>query len=174
MVHPHELGLPQTGVSGSRFDVGGPTSEEEVDKKKSRKKRVPKGPLTAVFENWLLSILYCRFFSHISGSFSVFFAGIAETIPRVYGNEDVSTGKTLLNTVVTAADAFRRNSEFHPWGAIRREAGPVINDLKSCWQKVVSRRRTIKGTRERWFGAETVASSAIGIISCAPYDCPYF
>ena len=42
------------------------------------------------------------------------------------------------------------------------EAGFVIVDLKSCQEKVVLRRKTVKDTRERWFGAETVASSAAG------------
>ena len=67
----------------------------------------------------------------------------------------------MLNIPVTAADAVRRSSEFDPWGAIRIEGGPVIADLKSCRQKVVSRRKAVKDTGERWFGAGTVASSPV-------------
>ena len=38
----------------------------------------------------------------------------------------------------------------------------MIADLKSCREKVALRRKALKDTRERWFGAETVASSAVG------------
>ena len=61
MVRSNEPGLPRTDVSGYEFEVGAPTSEEEVERKKSRTKRAPKGPRTAVFEIWMLSILHCRF-----------------------------------------------------------------------------------------------------------------
>ena len=72
------------------------------------------------------------------------------------------TGIKMLNTAVTAADAVRNSSKFDPWGAIGVEDGHVFKDLKSCRKKIVSRRKAVKDTRERWFGAETVASSAIG------------
>ena len=68
----------------------------------------------------------------------------------------------MLNTAVTAADAVRNSARFDPWGAIGVEAGPVIGDLKSCREKVMSQRKALKDTRERWFSAETVASSAVG------------
>ena len=55
----------------------------------------------------------------------------------------------------------RNSSKFDPWGAIGVEAGPVLADLNSCREKSVSRRKVVKDTRERWFGAETVASSAV-------------
>ena len=42
------------------------------------------------------------------------------------------------------------------------QVGPVIADLKSCWEKIVLRRKTVKDTRVRWSGAETVASSTVG------------
>ena len=75
------------------------------------------------------------------------------------------TGISMLSTVVTASDAVRHSSEFDPWGAIGVAAGPVIADIKSCREKVVSRRKAFKITRERWFGAETVASSAVGEVA---------
>ena len=68
----------------------------------------------------------------------------------------------MLNTAVTAADAVRNSNRFDPWGAIDVEAGPVIADLKSCREKILSQRKAEKDTRERWFSAETVASSADG------------
>ena len=46
--------------------------------------------------------------------------------------------------------------------AIVVEAGPVNADLKSCREKIVSRRKVVRDTRECWFSAETVASSAVG------------
>ena len=72
------------------------------------------------------------------------------------------TGISMLNTAVTAADAVRNSDRFDPWGAIGVESGPVIADLKSCREKFLSQRKAVKDTRERWFGAETVASSAVG------------
>ena len=75
------------------------------------------------------------------------------------------TGIKMLNTAVTAADAVRNSSKFDLWGAIGVESGPVIANLMTCREKVVSRRKAVKYTRERWFGAETVASSAVGEIA---------
>ena len=72
------------------------------------------------------------------------------------------TGISMLNAAVTAADAVRNSARFDPWGAFDVEAGPVIADLKSCREKILSQRKAMKDTRERWFSAETVASSAVG------------
>ena len=71
-------------------------------------------------------------------------------------------GISKLNPAVTAAYAVKNSAKFDPWGAIDVEAGPIISDLKSCREKIVSRRKAVKNTRERWFSAETVASSAVG------------
>ena len=68
----------------------------------------------------------------------------------------------MLNTAVTAADAVRNSARFDPWGGIDVEAGPVVADLKSCCEKVLSQWKAMKDTRECWFSAETVASSAVG------------
>ena len=90
-VHSNEPRLPRTDVSGSEFEVGAPTSEEEAEKK-NRAKRVPKSPLTAVLESWLFSILHCRLFWSYQLLISRPFPGDAETLSGVSGNEDVSTG----------------------------------------------------------------------------------
>ena len=68
----------------------------------------------------------------------------------------------MLNAAVTAADAVRTSARLDPWGAIDVEAGPITIDLKSCREKVLSQRKEVRDTRERWFSAETVASSAVG------------
>ena len=44
----------------------------------------------------------------------------------------------MLNTAVTAADVVRNSARFDPWGAFDVEAGPVIIDLKSCREKILS------------------------------------
>ena len=75
------------------------------------------------------------------------------------------TGISFLNTAAIAADAVGHSSEFDPWGLIGVGAGPVIADLGLCRLKVLSRRKTVKDTRERWFGAEAVASSAVGAVA---------
>ena len=72
------------------------------------------------------------------------------------------TGIGMLNNAVTAADTVRNSAQFDPWGATDIEAGPVIIDLKSCREKILSQRKAAKDTRERWFNTETVASSAVG------------
>ena len=72
------------------------------------------------------------------------------------------TGIGMLNSAVTAADAVRNSAHFDPWGAIGVEAGPVIIDLRSCREKILSQRKAIRDTREGWFSSETVASSAVG------------
>ena len=51
VVRSNETGLLQIDVSGSEFEVGAPTSEEEVEKKEGRSKRAPKSHLTAVLES---------------------------------------------------------------------------------------------------------------------------
>ena len=72
------------------------------------------------------------------------------------------TGIGMLNNADTAAEAARNSAHFDPWGAIGVEAGPVIIDLKFCREKILSQRKALKDTRERWFSGETVASSAVG------------
>ena len=72
------------------------------------------------------------------------------------------TGIGMLNNAVTVADTVRNSARFDPWGATDVEAGPVIIDLKSCREKILSQMKAVKDTRERWFSAETVASSAVG------------
>ena len=88
----NDPGLPRTDASGTEFEVGVPSSEKEVERKKSRKKRDPKSLLTAVLESWLLSMLHCRCFWSVHWLIFCLFPGDAETIPGVSVNEDVCTG----------------------------------------------------------------------------------
>ena len=59
------------------------------------------------------------------------------------------TGISMLNFAVAAADAVRNSERFDPWKAIGVEAGPTIADLKSCREKILSQRKSVKDTRER-------------------------
>ena len=68
----------------------------------------------------------------------------------------------MLNTAVTAADVVRSSDRFGPWVATDVEVGPVFADLKPCREKILCQRKAVKDARERWFSAETVASSAVG------------
>ena len=72
------------------------------------------------------------------------------------------TGISILNTAVTAADAVQNDARLDIWGAIGVEAGPVTANFKSCREKIVSRNKAMKDTRDRWFKAETVTSSVVG------------
>ena len=58
------------------------------------------------------------------------------------------TGYSLLNTAIAAANAVRHSSEFDTWRAIAVEERSVIADLKSCPEKVLLRKKTVKDTRE--------------------------
>ena len=73
MVRAIEPELPRTDVSGSEFEVGAPTSEEEAE----RKKRVGQNALQRVLSRLFLRVGYSLFyiagFNHISGSFPVYF-----------------------------------------------------------------------------------------------------
>ena len=72
------------------------------------------------------------------------------------------TGISMLNTAVDASNAVRHSSEFDAWRAFKVQAGPMIAELKSCREIVESRKKAVRDTRQHWFGAETVASSAAG------------
>ena len=61
VIHSNEPRLPRIDEFGSEFEIGAPTSEEEVERKKSRSKRAPMSPLTTVLESCLLSIPHGRF-----------------------------------------------------------------------------------------------------------------
>ena len=88
VVHSIEPGLPRTDVSLSGFEVGAPTSKEEVKKKSRSLQRV----LSRLYLMVSCSLFYIAcFFSDQWLLFSLF-AGDAEAIPGVPGNEDSSTG----------------------------------------------------------------------------------
>ena len=91
MVHANEPGLPRTEVSGSEFEVGTPTLEEE-----SEKGRVGPNVLQRVLSQLFLrvgcSLFYMASFQSYQWLISCLFPGNAETIPGVSGNESVSTG----------------------------------------------------------------------------------
>ena len=92
LVHPNDPGLPQTDLSATEFEFGSPTSEEEVDKKKIRTKRVPKSPLTAVLDSWLLSIPHCRFLVISIVHFPSCLQVMPKQFLKVSGKDYVSTG----------------------------------------------------------------------------------
>ena len=141
------------------------------------------GPLMILdvccFRIFYLTALVVRGPSDLHPLFTVFLDGVAINHEKVNGavacvqdfvrhplltkrNFFSETWISMLKTAVAAADAVRRSSEFDPWRAIGVEAGPVIANFNSCQEKVVLRRMTVKDKREWWFGAKTVASSAVG------------
>ena len=64
----------------------------------------------------------------------------------------------MLNTAFASADAVQHGSIFDFWRWFGLEAGPLIIDLKACRVKVLMRMMTVKVTRERWFGVDSMAS----------------
>ena len=131
------------------------------------------------FQIFLLTALVVKGPSELHPFFTVSLNGVAISHEKVKGavscvqdfvrhplfmqrNLFSETGISMLNTAVTAADAVRNSAKFDPWGGIGLEAGPVVAHLKSCREKIVSRRKAVEDTRQRWSCAETVASSAVG------------
>ena len=130
------------------------------------------------FQIFLLTALVVRGPSELHLVFTVFLGGVVIGHEKVKGavacvpgfvrhplctqrNFFSETWINMLNTAVIAADAVRNSSKFDPWGAICVEAGCAFADLKLCLEKIVSGRKAGRDTRERWFGAETVASTAV-------------
>ena len=135
VLHADEPGLPRTDVSGSEFDVGAPTSEEEAARKKSQSKRAPKSPLTAALESWLLSIPHCRFLSY-QWLIPCLFPDDAETIPGVSGNEEVSTG-------VETDGQLRGRHTVVTRSLVPLAGGPGMMSLKLSTVEVHSRSREL-------------------------------
>ena len=68
--------------------------------------------------------------------------------PSIYTEKFFSeTGISMLNTAVTAADVVQNSARFDPCGASGIEAGPLFAELKSCREKILSRRKAMKDTR---------------------------
>ena len=91
MVHRNESGLSRTEVSGSEFEVVAPNSEEEVEKigvSHNAFQRI----LSRLFLRVGCFLFYIACFQSYHWLIFYLFAGDAETIPGVSGNEDVSTG----------------------------------------------------------------------------------
>ena len=71
----------------------------------------------------------------------------------------------MLITANATADDVRHSYEFHHLRAIGVEAGSIIADLKSCRKKFSLPRKTVKDTRESWFGADSDASSVVNKVA---------
>ena len=136
VVQSNKPGLPRTDVSGCEFEVGAPTSEEEVAKKKCQTKRVPKSPLIAVLESWLLSNLLCRFLLILFAHFLSLFRWCRND-SGVSGNEDVSTG-------VETDEQLRGRHIFVTRSLVPLAGGPSMMSLRlstvevgagSCWSR---------------------------------------
>ena len=69
------------------------------------------------------------------------------------------TDLTMLSESVAIADSVTSCPVYAPWSVVASaSASQVISDLCTCWDRVVSRRRTAKETSERWYHGGTPRS----------------
>ena len=55
----------------------------------------------------------------------------------------------MLNTAFAPADTVQNGSDIDFWRGFGLEAGPLIDELKACREKVLMRRKKVEDTRER-------------------------
>ena len=66
------------------------------------------------------------------------------------------TGLIMLSESVAIADGITSSPVYAPWSVVASaSASQVIADMCSCWDRVVSRRRSAKDTSERWHHGST-------------------
>ena len=72
-------------------------------------------------------------------------------------------GISMLLSAVNVAGSVCEDSVYDPWAVICPERyAAVVFDLRKAYDVVVVLRKEARDTSERWFGVESVASSAVG------------
>ena len=71
------------------------------------------------------------------------------------------TGVEVLSEAAAISDSITSSSVYVPWSTVESESSVrSIRDLKTCFEKVLERRRVVKDTSEQWYrlGAERPSS----------------
>ena len=67
----------------------------------------------------------------------------------------------MLSEAAALSDSITSSSLYVPWSTVETESSPrIIADLKTCFEKVVERRRVVKDTSEQWYRLGAVRPSS--------------
>ena len=71
------------------------------------------------------------------------------------------TGVEMLSEAAAISNSITRSSVYVPWSALESESSArIISDLKTCFEKVLERRRMVKDTSEQWYRLGAVRPSS--------------
>ena len=71
------------------------------------------------------------------------------------------TGAEMLSEVAAISNSITSSSVYVPWSAVESESSArIICDLKTCFEKVLERRRMVKDTSEQWYRLGAVRPSS--------------
>ena len=73
------------------------------------------------------------------------------------------TGVEVLSEAAAISNSITSSSVYVPWSAVESESSArIISDLKTCFEKVLERRRMVKDTSEQWYRLGAVRPSSGG------------
>ena len=71
------------------------------------------------------------------------------------------TGVEMLSKAAAISNSITSSSVYVPWSAVESESSArSISDLKTCFEKVLERRRMVKATSEQWYRLGAVRPSS--------------
>ena len=71
------------------------------------------------------------------------------------------TGVEMLSEAVAISDSITSSSVYVPWSTVESESSArIVSDLKTCFEKVLERRRVVKDTSEQWYRLGAVRPSS--------------
>ena len=71
------------------------------------------------------------------------------------------TGVEMLSKAAAISNSITSSSVYVPWSAVESESSArIISDLKTCFEKVLERRRMVKDTSEQWYRLGAVRPSS--------------
>ena len=71
------------------------------------------------------------------------------------------TGVEMISEAAAISNSITSGSVYVPWSAVESESSArIISDLKTCFEKVLARRRMVKDTSEQWYRLGAVRPSS--------------
>ena len=71
------------------------------------------------------------------------------------------TGVEMLSEAAAISDSITSSPVYVPWSTVESESSVrIISDLKTCFEKVLERRRVVKDTSEQWYRLGAVRPSS--------------
>ena len=85
------------------------------------------------------------------------------------------TGVEMLSEATAISNSITSSSVYLPWSTVESESSArICADLKTCFEKVLERRRMVKDTSEQWYrlGAVRPSSGESSFsVWCADFNC---